>query len=379
MFNLRINRKSKITMIPVNTPVIPPEAKTFVNDCLDTGWISSAGSYLQRFEEDFAKYVNRKHAIAVSNGTVSLHVALAALGIGPGDEVIVPAFTIISCLNAILYTGAIPVIVDVEPDIYTLDPNQLEKAFSPKTKAIMPVHIYGHPADMDPIIEFAKKHNLFIIEDAAETHGALYKGKNCGSFGEISSFSFYANKLITTGEGGIVVTDDDILAEKSRDLRNLCHLPGQRFHHKTLGFNYRMTNVQAAIGCAQLLHAEEFFNRKRKMGKLYDEGLAEIPGIEITKIRDWATSSYWMYPLRVTEKSGMTCKEFQKKLKEKGVDTRDFFWPLSNQPMLKDFDVRVLPCPVSEKIAIEGCYLPSGLALTESEIKKVIETVKSIM
>ncbi len=366
-------------MIPVNTPVIPSEAKIFVNDCLDTGWISSTGSYLQRFEKKFAKYVNRKHAIAVSNGTVSLHVALAALGIGPGDEVIVPAFTIISCLNAILYTGAIPVIVDVEPDIYTLDPKQLEKAYSLRTKAIMPVHIYGHPADMDPIIKFAEKHNLYIIEDAAETHGALYKEKICGSFGEISSFSFYANKLITTGEGGMVVTDDDKLAEAVRGLQNLCHLPDQRFHHETLGFNYRLTNVQAAIGCAQLLHAEEFLNRKRKMGKLYDEGFADIPGIEITKIRSWAKSSYWMYPVRITEESGMSCKEFQAKLKEKGVDSRTFFWPLSKQPMLKDFDVKVLPCPVSEKLACEGCYLPSGLALTELEINKVIKIIKKII
>jgi len=366
-------------MIPVNTPVIPQEAKIYVNDCLDTGWISSAGSYLQRFETEFAKYVDRKYAIAVSNGTVSLHLALVALGIGAGDEVIVPAFTIISCLNAILYTGATPVIVDVEPDIFTLDPEQLEKAYTPKTKAIMPVHIYGHPADMDPIIEFAQKHNLYIIEDAAETHGATYKGKKCGTFGEISSFSFYANKLITTGEGGMVVTDDDNLAKTLRDLRNLCHLPGQRFHHAMLGFNYRMTNIQAAIGCAQLIHAEEYLMRKRKMGKLYDEGLANIQGVEITKIRNWALSSYWMYPVRITKKSGMTCKEFQQKLKENGVDTRDFFWSLSEQPLLKKVDAKVLPCPVSEKIAREGCYLPSGLALNENEIKRVIDAVKQTL
>ena len=366
-------------MIPVNTPVIPLEAKTFVNDCLDTGWISSAGSYIQQFENDFAKYVNRKYAVAVSNGTVSLHVALAALEIGHGDEVIVPAFTIISCLNAILYTGAKPVIVDVEPDIFTLDPKQLEKAYSPRTKAIMPVHIYGHPADMDPIIEFATKHNLYIIEDAAETHGALYKGKKCGSFGEISSFSFFANKLITTGEGGMIVTDDYKLAATARELRNLCHIPDQRFHHKTLGFNYRITNIQAAIGCAQLLHADEYLERKKKMGMLYDEGLAGIPGIEIMKIRSWADSSYWMYPVRITENSGMNRDEFKEKLKQNGVDSRDFFWSLSEQPILKKFDVKVLECSVSEKIAREGCYLPSGLALTELEIIKIIKIVKKIV
>jgi len=366
-------------MIPVNAPVVPPEAKQYINDCLDTGWISSAGKYLNEFEKQFAAYCGCTHGIAVCNGTVSLHVALAALGIGPGDEVIIPAMTIISCLNAVLYTGATPVIVDVEPDIYTIDPEQIKKALSPRTKAIMPVHIYGHPADMDPINEIAETHGLAVVEDAAEAHGAEYKGKRCGSLGTISSFSFYPNKLITTGEGGMVLTNDDTLAARCRSLRDLCHLPGQRFHHAEVGFNYRMTNLQAALGCAQLLHAEEYLQRKQRMGALYNEGLKGIKGLITPVTRAWALNSYWMYAVRVTPEAGMTRDECRKKLLEKGVDTRDFFWSLSEQPLLKGVQARVLPCPVSERVGREGFYLPSGLALSEEEIQWVIGAVHEVL
>lgn len=366
-------------MIAVNAPVVPPEAKQFINDCLDTGWISSAGKYLNEFEAGFAKYCGVKHGIAVCNGTVSLHVALAALNIGPGDEVIIPAMTIISCLNAVLYTGATPVIVDVEPDIYTIDPEQIKRALSPRTKAIMPVHIYGHPADMDPINEIAREHGLAVVEDAAEAHGAEYKGRRCGSFSTISSFSFYPNKLITTGEGGMVLTDDDELAARCRSLRDLCHLPGQRFHHAEVGFNYRMTNLQAALGCAQLLHADEYLAKKQRMGQMYNEGLQGIPGLALPVTRDWALNSYWMYAVRVTPEAGMTRDEVRRKLLEKGVDTRDFFWSLSEQPMLKHINARVLPCPVSERLAREGFYLPSGLSLSVDELKYVIHATKQVL
>ncbi|NLF39255.1 DegT/DnrJ/EryC1/StrS family aminotransferase [bacterium] len=365
--------------IPVNAPLVPDEAKTYVLDCLGSGWISSAGKYLAQFEQEFAAYVNQKHAIAVCNGTVSLHLILAALGIGPGDEVIVPAQTIISCLDAVLYTGATPVIVDVEPDIYTLDPAHLEKALSPRTKAIMPVHIFGHSADMDPINAFAGAHGLFVVEDAAEAHGARYKKRICGSLGTAASFSFYANKLITTGEGGMVVTNDDALAARMRSMKDLCHLPGQRFHHAEVGFNYRMTNMQAALGCAQLLHAEEFLKRKQRMGRRYTEGLAGLRGIVTPVVRDWAVSSYWMYGIRVTPEAGMTRDEFRRRLLERGVDTRDFFWSLSEQPLLATHPSRTLPCPVSERLAREGCYLPSGLALTGEEIERVMDAVRAVI
>jgi len=359
-------------MIPVNAPLVPSEAHAYVLDCLDTGWISSAGKYLGEFESKFAQYVQCRHAVAVCNGTVSLHLALAALDIGPGDEVIVPAHTIISCLDAILYVGAIPVIVDVEPDIYTLDPAQLEQACSPRTKVIMPVHIFGHPADMDPINEFAGRHGLFVIEDAAEAHGATYKGKTCGALGHVGSFSFYANKLITTGEGGMVVTNDDALADRMRQQKDLCHMPGLRFHH-------RMTNLQAALGCAQMLHAKEYLERKQRMGSRYTQGLADVRGLVAPQVRAGASSSYWMYAVRITPDAGMTRDEFCARLKDRGVDTRDFFWSLSEQPLLKKTTAHVLPCPVSERIAREGCYLPSGLALTDDEIDRVIAEVREVL
>ena len=366
-------------MIPVNAPLVPPEAKAKVNDCLDSGWISSAGKYLNEFEAAFAAYTGCAHAIAVCNGTVSLHVALAALRIGPGDEVILPAHTIISCLDAVLYVGATPVIVDVEPDIYTLDPAQLERALSPRTKAIMPVHIFGHPADMDPINAFAAKHKLFVIEDAAEAHGATYKGRMCGSLGDIGSFSFYANKLITTGEGGMVVTNSAALAERMRLLKDLCHMPKQRFHHEEMGFNYRMTNLQAALGCAQMPHAVEYLQRKQRMGARYTKELAGLRGLVTPAVRPWAVSSYWMYAVRITPEAGMTRDEFRKRLLEKGVDTRDFFWSLTEQPLLQKVAARALACPVSERIAREGCYLPSGLALTEAQQGEVIAAVRAVL
>jgi len=366
-------------MIPVNAPVVPPEAKQYVNDCLDTGWISSAGKYLNEFEAGFARYCGCQHGIAVCNGTVSLHVALAALKIGPGDEVIVPAMTIISCLNAISYTGATPVIVDVEPDIFTLDPAQVAKAITPRTKAIMPVHIYGHPADMDPVNALARTHGLAVIEDAAEAHGAEYKGMRCGNLGTISSFSFYPNKLITTGEGGMVLTNDDALAARCRGLRDLCHMPDQRFHHAEIGFNYRMTNMQAALGCAQLLHVDEYLARKQRMGMLYSEGLRGVRGLVTPVTRPWALNSYWMYAVRLAPDAGMTKDACRARLKERGVDTRDFFWSLSEQPLLEHLPARVLPCPVSERLAREGFYLPSGLALADSQIAAVIAAVRDVL
>jgi perosamine synthetase len=366
-------------MIPVNAPVVPPEAKQYVNDCLDTGWISSAGKYLNEFEAGFARYCGVKHGIAVCNGTVSLHVALAALDIGPDDEVIIPAMTIISCLNAVLYTGATPVIVDVEPDIFTIDPAQIKKALSPRTKAIMPVHIYGHAADMDPINELARAYGLAVLEDAAEAHGAEYKSMRCGNLGTISSFSFYPNKLITTGEGGMVLTNDDALAARCRSLRDLCHLPGQRFHHVEVGFNYRMTNMQAALGCAQMLHVDDYLAKKQRMGALYTEGLRDTRGLVTPVTRPWALNSHWMYAVRLTPEAGMSRDECRARLKERGVDTRDFFWSLSEQPLLEKITARVLPCPVSERLGRDGFYLPSGLALTDAEIRQVIRAVHDVL
>lgn len=362
-------------MIPVNSPFISAEAWSFIKDALGSGWISS-GKYVERFGREFAEYAGCAWGVANCNGTASLHLALSALGVGPGDEVIVPAQTIVSCLNAVLYLGAVPVIVDVDPEIYTLDPTLLASAITTSTKVIMAVHLFGHPCDMDAIYNIARKNGVAVLEDASQAHGALYKGEPCGSFGDLSTFSFYANKLITTGEGGMVCGNDAKLRERLLSLRDLSHIPGQRFHHEVIGYNYRMSNVLAALGCGQMLHKEELLERKLRMARMYEQGLSGILGLVLPTQKSWAQSSYWMYAVRVT---GMSRDEFRKKLWDLGVDTRDFFWSLSEQPMLKNYSVRVLPCPVSEKIAHEGCYLPSGLALTDGEIGEVVKAVRTVM
>ena len=264
-------------MIPVNEPLLDGNEKKYLAECIDTGWISSEGPFVGEFEKRFAARVGRQYGIAVCNGSVALDVAVAALGIGPGDEVILPSFTIISCAAAIVRAGATPVVVDSDPLTWNMDVARLAKKITPQTRAIMVVHIYGLPVDMDPVLELAARHDLKIIEDAAELIGQNYRGKPCGSFGDISTFSFYPNKHITTGEGGMVMTNDGALAERCRSLRNLCFQPGKRFEHEELGWNFRMSNLQAALGLAQLERLDEFVERKRSIGRRYNKLLGE-PG-----------------------------------------------------------------------------------------------------
>jgi len=266
--------------IPVNEPLLDGNEKKYLLECIESGWISSEGPFVKEFEQKFAGRIGRKHAIAVTNGTAALDTAVEALGIGPADEVILPTFTIISCIIQIVRSGATPVLVDSDPLTWNMNVTQIESKITPRTKAIMVVHIYGLPVDMDPVLDIAKRHGLKIIEDAAEMHGQTYRGKPCGSFGDISTFSFYPNKHITTGEGGMIVTDDDVLAETCRSLRNLCFQPQKRFVHERLGWNLRMTNLQAALGLAQLERLDEFVARKRAMGERYTELLKSINGLE---------------------------------------------------------------------------------------------------
>lgn len=360
-------------MIPVNSPTISAESKALVSKALNEGWISSAGPYIEQFEREFAQYLGVKHAVAVNTGTAALHVALLALGIGEGDEVIVPAFTMASSWMAVMHTGATPVFVDVESDIYTLDPRLIEAAITKRTKAIMPVHIYGHPADMDPIRKIAQKHHLFIIEDAAEAHGATYKGKLVGSLGDINAFSFYANKLITTGEGGMCTTDDDNLADLARRYRDLAHSPAKRFIHDHLGYNYRLTSLQAALGIGSLHAIGESLAQKQHMAELYQAGLSSIPGLILPTTRAWATNVHWMYSVLVDPtKLGMSKDELRRKLLSKGVDTRDFFYAPCDQPLLRGVSSQGR-FPITEKLAENGFYLPSGLALTDAQIQTVID------
>ncbi|MBY0518488.1 MAG: DegT/DnrJ/EryC1/StrS family aminotransferase [Bacteriovoracaceae bacterium] len=368
-------------MIPVNEPLLNGNEKKYLNECIDTGWISSEGPFIKKFEDTMANYTGRKHAIAVSNGSVALDAAVVSMGVKPGDEVILPTFTIISCAAAIVRAGAIPVVVDCDPNTYNIDVSQIEKKITNKTKAIMVVHIYGLPCDMDPILAVAKKYNLKIIEDAAEMHGQTYKDKKCGSFGDISTFSFYPNKHITTGEGGMILTDDDQVAIHCRSLRNLCFKPEKRFVHDELGWNFRMTNLQAALGVAQLERINEFVEKKRWMGKLYNEKLKDISAFQLAiPETDYAKNIYWVFPIVLKSDFKHDAESFCKLLGAKGIGTRPFFWNMHEQPvLLKNGLFKNEKLPHAENIARRGFYIPSGLAITEKQIDEVVMTLRDLI
>ncbi|MBA4445017.1 DegT/DnrJ/EryC1/StrS family aminotransferase [Cylindrospermopsis raciborskii CS-506_D] len=367
--------------IPVNQPLLDGNEKKYLIECIDTGWISSEGPFVKQLEQNFTARVGRQHGIAVSNGSAALDAAVAALGIRTGDEVILPTFTIISCAAAIVRAGAIPVVVDSDPLTWNMDVTQIEAKITPRTKAIMVVHIYGLPVDMDPIINLAHQYGLYIIEDAAEMHGQTYKNLPCGSFGHISTFSFYPNKHITTGEGGIIVTDDPQLAERCQSLRNLCFQPHKRFVHEELGWNMRMSNLQAAVGVAQLERLDEFVARKRSMGKLYTELLKDIPGIQLPLEKtDYAENIYWVYGIVLDEQIPLDGEAVMKKLSDYKIGTRPFFWCMHEQPVWRKMGLfSEESFPVAEKLARRGFYLPSGLVLTEDQVVTVTNTLRSIL
>ena len=365
-------------MIPVNEPLLDGNEKKYLIECIDTGWISSEGPFVKKFEILFSKKVGRKHGIAVCNGSVALDAAVVALGIAKGDEVIMPTFTIISCAAAIVRAGGIPVVVDSDPYTWNMDVTKIEARITSRTKAIMVVHIYGLPTDMDAVLTIAEKYNLRIIEDAAEMHGQTYKGKPCGSFGDISIFSFYPNKHITTGEGGMIVTNSEDLAEKCRSLRNLCFQPQQRFIHDDLGWNFRMTNLQAALGLAQLERLDEFVERKRKMGRLYSKLLADVTTLQLpVEKEEYAENIYWVYGVVLNDTVPFDAVAAMQKLAARHIGTRPFFWCMHEQPVFRKRELfKNEPYPVSERLARRGFYLPSGLALTGEQIYEVAKVVK---
>lgn len=366
--------------VPVNEPLLNGNEKKYLIECIDTGWISSEGPFIKSFEQNLAAYFSRKHAIAVCNGTIAIDIAIDALDLQAGDEVIMPSFTIISCIAGMLRKGCVPVFIDQDAETWNMDITQIENKISSKTKAIMVVHIYGLPVDMDPVLEIAKKHNLRIIEDAAEMHGQEYKGRKCGSFGDISTVSFYPNKHITTGEGGMVFTDDDELAEKCRKLRNLCFIPEQRFLHYELGYNARMTNMQAALGLAQLERIDEFIEKKRWIGKAYQDRLKGIKSLQLPlESTTYADNIYWVFGLVINDPEFMDARTAMEKLGKEGVATRPFFWGLHEQPVLSKYNVpKQSSYPVCEKMSRQGFYIPSGLAITEEQIDYVAVVVKNI-
>lgn len=350
-------------MIPVCEPYLAGNEAEYVRRCVDTNWIGSSGEYISKFENEFSAYCGCLFGISTTSGTTALHLALAALGIGIGDEVIVPTFTMAASAFAVCYTGAHPVFVDCETLTCNIDPRRIGEAITPKTKAIMPVHIYGHPCDMDAINEIAKRHHLFVIEDAAEAHGAMYKGRKAGSLGDVACFSFYANKIVTTGEGGMVVTSNPFAAEMARVLKNLAH-SSTRFIHQAIGFNYRMTNIQAAIGLAQLEHIERYIELRRHHAMLYTKELKDyvVCPVELDGIRN----VYWMYGIMTERRDKLMAY-----LKENGIETRAFFVPMHRQPVFPSGNF-----PMADYVSKRGLYLPSGTGLTDEQVLYVASKVR---
>jgi perosamine synthetase len=364
--------------LSVCRPFLGGRELEYVTACLRAGWISSSGPHVREFEERFAAYLGVKHAVAVTSGTAALHVACAALGLGPGDEVVMPTFTMIAPAFAVCYTGATPVFCDSVPESWVLDPARIEEQITPRTRAILAVHIYGHPCDMDAVRSVARRRGLALIEDAAEAIGSQVRGAPCGRLGDVGCFSFFANKAITCGEGGMVVTDSDELARSCRSLRNLAFPVStlRTFHHERIAFNYRMPSLSAALGLAQLERIDEYVAMRRRNAARYGALLAGVTGITLPPEADWARNSYWMYAILVDERFGESRDALMERLAGAGIETRPFFVPLHRQEALRVFgcecDTRH---PVAEMLGERGLYLPSSTDLTEAEIERVCRTL----
>ena len=367
-------------MIPVCVPLLGEKELEYVTDCIKTNWISSKGKYVEEFEDKFAKYCGCKYGITTTSGTTALHLALASIDLKTGDEVIIPASTMIATAFAVVYCGAKPVLVDAETETWNMDVEKIEEKITNKTKAIMPVHIYGHPCDMDPIRKLASKHNLYVVEDAAEAHGAEYKGKKTGGIGNIGCFSFYANKIITTGEGGMIVTNGEEIAERAKSLRNLCFPEEKRIYlHSEVGYNYRMTNIQAAIGLAQFEKIDELAEMRRQNAHRYNEYLKDVEGIRLPVEKEWAKNVYWMYSILIEDEFGMSRDELMDRLMEYGIDTRTFFVPMHEQPVFRNMGLfEGERHPVAEELSRTGMYLPSSSGLKEEEIRYICDAIEEI-
>lgn len=367
--------------IPVNTPLLDGNEKKYLCECIDTGWISSEGPFVKQLETGMAAYVGRKYGIAVCNGSVALDLAVEALQLEKGDEVIMPTFTIISCAAALVRKGIKPVLVDSDPDTWNMDVSQIEDKITSKTKAIMVVHLYGLPVDMDVVLDISRRHNLYIIEDGAEAHGLEYKGRKCGSFGTISAMSFYPNKHITTGEGGMVLMDDEELRERSDLFRNLCHSRGKRFYHEELGYNFRMSNIQAAVGVAQLEKIDQHLKLKRELGASYQQKLKGIEQLQLPLEKtDYADNVYWVFGMVLQPEVSMNAKEMMDKLAKRNVGCRPFFYPMHQQPVFHKMGLfSGEHYPVAERLGERGFYVPSGLTVTEEQRQYIADQVKEVL
>ncbi len=360
--------------IPVAIPNFAGNEKKYVNDCLDTTWISSVGKYVKDFEAEYAKYMEAEEAVSFCNGTTALHVPLLALGLQAGDEVILPSFTYIATANAVRYCGAVPVFADCLEDTWNIDPEDIKRKITPKTKGIIAVHLYGNPCDMDAIMEIAREHNLFVLEDAAECHGATYKGKKAGTFGDVGTFSFFGNKIITTGEGGMAVTNNKKLAEHMRILKGQGQDPHRRYWFIEVGYNYRMTNIEAAIGLAQLEKVDLHIANRRRAAKWYMEELADVQEyIKFQKVTEGAESVWWMFSILLTDKCKCTRDELMEKLYEAKIETRPLFYPMHIMPVYQNAQA---DCPVSEKVSANGMNLPTHAGLTREDVAYICSQIK---
>jgi len=354
--------------ISVAQPTLSGNERKYVMDCLDTNWISSNGKYILAFEAAFADFCKVKHAVAVNNGTTALHLALVALGLQPGDEVIVPIVTYIATANAVRYCGGTPVLADVSPGTMNMDPADIERRITPRTKAIIPVHLYGHPAEMHSIMAVARKHNLKVVEDAAEAHGAAVKGQFVGTLGDCATFSFFGNKIITTGEGGMVTTNDDELAERLRIYRNQGVDPNRRYWFPVVGYNYRMTNIQAAIGLGQMENVDKALAARQQLAHWYDEALAPLAhAINLPQQAEWAKQVFWMYTIFLKEGGEARRDAVMRQMDEAGIETRPVFHPLHVLPPYKEDQA----FPVADEWAQRGINLPTHMGLTQAHVRRI--------
>ena len=364
--------------IPVAAPVLEGNEKLYLLDCIESTWISSSGKYIDLFEEAFANFCGVEYALSCCNGTAALHLALLSLGVGPGDEVIIPTLTFVATANAVAYCGATPVFLDSEPDTWNLDPYQIESQITPRTKGIIVVHIYGHPVDMDPVMEISRKRGLFVIEDSAEALGAEFNGHRVGSLGDIGTFSFYGNKIVTTGEGGMVVTKDGDLANKVRQLKGQGMDPKRRYWFPIVGYNYRMTNVAAAIGLAQLEMIDWHIARRRSIAKQYDQHLSGVSGISLQPEKPWARNVYWMNSVVLDQKLLISRDAVMAKLQKVGIETRPFFYPMHILEMYRTIALD-RKFPVADRLASSGFNLPSSAALSDDDVAFVCDQLIQIL
>lgn len=378
--------QKKINLIPVYKPFLGKKEAKYVLDCLESGWISSLGPYVNKFEELMARHYNVKHAIALSSCTAALHLGLLAMGVGPGDEVIIPDFTLIVSASTVIFSGAKPVLVDVDRDTWCMDPSKVEEAITKRTKVIIPVHMYGHPAHMKSLQDLAKKYGLKILADCAHAHGAEYNQSETNILGDVSAFSFYGNKTLTTGEGGILLSNDDSVASKVRLLMNQA-FKKPRFQHDELGFNYRMTNIQAAIGSAQIEQFDKIVYLKRKIADAYKKALSDIPELQLPAESNWAKNAFWVFGIVLKNQEKIDRDSLMKILFKRGIDTRPFFSPIHRQPV---FQAKKSPLPdnypkiagdfpVSDHIGTNGFYLPSSPSLSMDELNYICDTLRELL